>query len=160
MEYLKIGPQTILKAFKQRFGFRRCTLRDLKKSLMLQGKTLIVDSFKSEKGINDKYRQLPCVECEDVPRIGKRALDIISSEIVGFMQHVDVYPCRVCLLRQGCPELALLCGHMMDDRELMRPHALHPRYLRDDMERRASDVHIISVTTETGLTNKYSDIVA
>ena len=62
--------------------------------------------------------------------------------------------CRLCILRQGCPELALPCRHMMDAREFMRPDALHPRYLRDNMEGPANDVEIICVTTETGLTNK------
>ena len=146
--------------FKQRFGFKRFTLRNLAKNLIIQGKTMIVDSLRSIKSTNEKYAGLDCVQIGDIERIGARALAIIAFEMVQFLAHSDSSQCRLCLLRQTCPELALPCRHVMDSCVFLCADALHPRYLRHFNEVTIESVQRVRLVDSDMLTTKYSDIMA
>lgn len=145
--------------FKQRFGFRRFTLTTLTKNLFLQCRTMIIDSNNTIKKTINRYKDLDCVEPNDIPIIGKYALDIISYEMVEFLKDKEIETCKICALRNSCPDLALPCRHIMDKNILISAKDLNQRYIREDISMIKEGSHMIN-SAEPTLSSEYSDIMS
>lgn len=120
--------------FKQHYGFKRITLTKLILNLMTHAKLMIVQSIKSYNSTNNLYSNYTCFIKDDIPYIGKLALDVIASEYNEYLNNNDNSPfCALCNLRLACPELELPCRHTFCMSNIpISKNMLHSRYLRVD----------------------------
>ena len=120
---------------------------------------MIIDSLSSTKWTNSSYREVKCIEPNDIQKIGKLALDIVSSEMVEWLQGNDVTFCRLCALRQACPELSLPCRHTMNDNFLLKATDLHERYLRVDHSSEVLITQTVNTVPNKQPSSNYTDIM-
>lgn len=147
--------------FKQRFGFKRFTLSSLTKNMIIQCRTLIVDSNHSIKNTNTQYSMLPSIKEEDIPKIGLLAIKIIAKETIAMLNGKNSCKlCKMCIMRNNYPELALPCRHIMSFDYSISSRDLHPRYLRNDFDLILNANHNVIETNDVTWSNSYSDIMS
>ena len=161
-EWTSNRAEGIFGAFKQRFGFRMFKLKDLVINLLMQCRTLIVESCHTYTSTNKHYQTLPFVQLDDIPRIGKLALDQIAKEVLAFCQGKECTGmCPLCALRNSFPDLALPCRHILHEDMCITAGHLNPRYLRADYEAEEENIPIkIKATEPRKHSNSYTDIMS
>lgn len=149
--------------FKQHFGFKLFTLTQLCLNIVQFSRLKHVNSKHSVTSTINFYKTFPTFTEEDLQRVGKLALDIMSQEYHAAKNEQDNSPwCVWCILREKNPKFSLPCRHIYHENSeiVIQADTLHPRFLRTsieiDQKEENETIHII----QQNKPKTYTDIMA
>lgn len=149
-------------SFKKTFGFKKISISQLCKNLIIHSKTLLQNSLSSRSSSNSFYSNICCIHSDDIPKIGRLALNIISKEYTDYRAGKDNFPfCRLCIMRKKNSDSTLPCRHLMNENNtIISLEQIPSFYLREDKELLPTIFKFQNKIFSPKLSLEYSDIMA